>query len=364
MIVVDDGSKDRTAECALEAAAGDPRLRLIRQPNRGKAAALNNALAEAKGEIVVTIDADTAIDPQAISRLVRHFANPKVGAVAGNVKVANRDRWITRWQALEYVTSQNLEKRAFDLLDCITVVPGALGAWRTSVLRDVGGLTADTVAEDADLTIAVRRRGWRIRYEDGAIGWTQAPENAKGLVSQRFRWTYGTLQAVSKHRDTLLRPRYGSLGFVALPNILLFQILLPVFSPVIDLLFLGSLLLFGLSKLGLGRMPELWTGDDLLRAAIFLVAFMVIDFLTGVLAFALERDEEWTLLAAFLFQRFYYRQLMYWVLVRSLMAALKGSRRRLARPGDGASSLIRPVAELSRVSGRALPHRSACRADS
>jgi len=324
LIVVDDGSADATSERALAAAAGDPRLQLIRQPNRGKAAALNRALAEASGEIVVTIDADTAVEPAAIGLLVRHFADRGVGAVAGNVKVGNRDRWITRWQALEYVTSQNLEKRAFDLLNCITVVPGALGAWRAAILREVGGLTPDTVAEDADLTIAVRRRGWRIRYEERAIGWTQAPEDVKGLIVQRFRWTYGTLQAVSKHRNTLLRPRYGSLGFVALPNVLLFQILLPVFSPVIDLLFLGSLLLFALSHLHIARIPELWTADDLLRATVFLVAFMLIDFLTGVLAFALERDEEWSLLASFLFQRFYYRQLMYVVLVRSLLAALQG----------------------------------------
>ena len=324
LIVVDDGSRDATAELALAAAAGDPRLRLVRQPNRGKAAALNNALALAQGTIVVTIDADTSVDPAAIGRLVRHFGDPHVGAVAGNVKVANRDRWITRWQALEYVTSQNLEKRAFDLLNCITVVPGALGSWRTAVLREVGGLTPDTVAEDADLTIAVRRRGWKIRYDDGAIGWTQAPEDARTLVSQRFRWTFGTLQAVWKHRDTLLRPRFGTLGLVALPNILLFQILLPVFSPLIDLLFLGSLALFALSHLGISRFPELWTAEDVTRAAVFFVAFMVIDFLTGVLAFALEKDEEWSLLAAFLFQRFYYRQLMYVVLLRSLLAAVQG----------------------------------------
>lgn len=324
LIVVDDGSQDATAEGALAAAAGDPRLRLVRQPNRGKAAALNHALGLAQGSIVVTIDADTAVDPAAITRLVRHFADERVGAVAGNVKVANRDRWITRWQALEYVTSQNLEKRAFDLLNCITVVPGALGSWRAAVLREVGGLTPDTVAEDADLTIAVRRRGWKIRYEAGAIGWTQAPEDARTLVSQRFRWTFGTLQAVWKHRDTLLRPRFGTLGLVALPNILLFQILLPVFSPLIDLLFLGSLALFGLSRLHISHFPELWTAEDVTRAAVFFVAFMVIDFLTGVLAFALEKDEDWSLLAAFVFQRFYYRQLMYVVLLRSLLAALQG----------------------------------------
>jgi peptidoglycan-N-acetylglucosamine deacetylase len=324
LIVVDDGSRDATSEKALAAASGDPRFRLVRQVNRGKAAALNHALAEARGSIVVTIDADTAVDPAAVRRLARHFADPKVGAVAGNVKVANRDRWITRWQALEYVTSQNLEKRAFDLLDCITVVPGALGAWRTGILREIGGLTPDTVAEDADLTIAVRRRGWRIRYEEHAVSWTQAPEDAKGLVAQRFRWTFGTLQAVWKHRDTMFRPKHGTLGFVALPNVFLFQILLPIFSPLIDLLFLGSLALYFLAKLHVGRLPELWTGEDVARAAIFFVVFMVIDLLTGVLAFALEKDEEWSLLASFLLQRFYYRQLMYLVLVRSLLAAVQG----------------------------------------
>jgi cellulose synthase/poly-beta-1,6-N-acetylglucosamine synthase-like glycosyltransferase/peptidoglycan/xylan/chitin deacetylase (PgdA/CDA1 family)/spore germination protein YaaH len=324
VIVVDDGSSDATAERATAAGAGDARLRVLQQPNRGKAVALNLALAEAKGEIVVTIDADTAVEPDAIRRLVAHFADPEVGAVAGNVKVANRDRWITRWQALEYVTSQNLEKRAFDLLNCITVVPGALGSWRSAVLRDIGGLTSDTVAEDADLTIAVRRRGWRIRYDDHALGWTQAPEDAKGLVAQRFRWTFGTLQAVYKHRDTVLRPRFGTLGLVALPNVLVFQILLPIFSPLIDLLFFGSLALFGLSQLSVTHVPELWTTNDVARAAVFFLAFLAIDFVTGVLAFALEKDEEWTLLASFLFQRFYYRQLMYVVLVRALLAALQG----------------------------------------
>ena len=324
VIVVDDGSRDKTAERATAAGAGDPRLRVLTQPNRGKAAALNLALEQAQGAVVVTIDADTAVEPDAIRRLVAHFADPAVGAVAGNVKVGNRDRWITRWQALEYVTSQNLEKRAFDLLNCITVVPGALGSWRAAVLRDVGGLTPDTVAEDADLTIAVRRRGWRIRYDDHAIGWTQAPEDAKGLVAQRFRWTFGTLQAVWKHRDTMLRPRYGTLGLVALPNVLVFQILLPVFSPIIDLLFVASLALFGLSQLQMTHVPELWTTNDVARAAVFFLAFLVIDFLTGVLAFILEKDEDWTLLGSFLFQRFYYRQLMYVVLVRALLAALQG----------------------------------------
>ncbi len=237
VVVVDDGSTDRTAELLDTRFGGDPRVRIIHQPNQGKSAALTHAMREARSQILVTIDADTTIAPNAIDRLVRHFADPHVGAVAGNVKVGNRNRWLTRWQALEYITSQNLEKRAFDLLNCIPVVPGALSAWRAEAIASAGGFTADTVAEDTDLTIAIRRTGWRITYDEDAIGWTEAPESAEALIRQRFRWTFGTLQSFWKHRDTLGRPKYGMLGFVALPNIFLFQLLLPLVSPIIDLLF-------------------------------------------------------------------------------------------------------------------------------
>ncbi|MGC1107053.1 MAG: glycosyltransferase, partial [Candidatus Acidiferrales bacterium] len=146
VIIVDDGSSDHTSERVLESFGHDPRVRLLRQANYGKSAALNHALAEASGEVVITIDADTVVDPEAIPRLVRHFADSRIGAVAGNVKVMNRNRWLTRWQALEYITSQNLEKRAFDVLNCIPVVPGAVGAWRAEVMRSCGGFAGDTVA--------------------------------------------------------------------------------------------------------------------------------------------------------------------------------------------------------------------------
>ena len=213
-------------------------MRLITQPNRGKPAALNHGLAAATGEIVVTIDADTSVNRDAVTKLVRHFADPRVAAVAGNVKVMNRNNWLTRWQALEYITSQNLEKRAFDLLNCIPVVPGAVGAWRTDLSRSHGGFSRDTVAEDTDLTMTLRRQGWKILYDEDAIGYTEAPETVEALIKQRFRWTFGTIQAVWKHLDTLGRKKYGSLGWIAMPNIFLFQILLPLVSPVIDLLFL------------------------------------------------------------------------------------------------------------------------------
>jgi len=325
IIVVDDGSTDRTGALLDEHFSSDPRVQIIHQVNRGKSAALSNALSHVQTEIVVTIDADTEIEPDAIRKLLRHFSDPKTGAVAGNVKVGNRSRWLTRWQALEYITSQNMEKRAFDLLNCITVVPGALGAWRKKAIEDAGGITADTVAEDADLTIAIRRLGWSVSYEEEAIAWTEAPETPGALIRQRFRWTFGTLQSFWKHSDTLFRPKFGTLGWIALPNIFVFQIALPLISPIIDLLFLGSVALWGMEKLHASWLPTIpATTDNLLRSVFFFLGFLLIDVLTCVIAFALERKEDWTLLVPVLLQRFYYRQLMYVVLFRSVKEAVSG----------------------------------------
>jgi peptidoglycan-N-acetylglucosamine deacetylase len=325
IIVVNDGSTDKTGELLDANFSHEPRVRIIHQVNRGKAAALHLATTLAETEIVVTIDADTEVEPDAIRKLLRHFSDPTVGAVAGNVKVGNRSRWLTRWQALEYITSQNMEKRAFDLLNCITVVPGALGAWRKKTIDAAGGITADTVAEDADLTIAIRRLGWRISYDEEAIAWTEAPETAGQLIRQRFRWTFGTLQSFWKHSSTLFRPKHGTLGWVALPNIFVFQLALPLISPIIDLLFLGSVALWALEKLHLSWLPAIHSNDaDVLRSVFFFIGFLLIDVFTCVLAFALERKEDWTLLVPVLLQRFYYRQLMYVVLFRSVKEAVHG----------------------------------------
>lgn len=325
IIVVNDGSTDKTRELLDDNFGREARVKIIHQVNRGKSASLSSAIAQADTEIVVTIDADTEIEPDAIAKLLRHFSDPKIGAVAGNVKVGNRSRWLTRWQALEYITSQNMEKRAFDLLNCITVVPGALGAWRKKAIEAAGGITADTVAEDADLTIAIRRLGWRISYDEEAIAWTEAPETAGALIRQRFRWTFGTLQTFWKHSDTLLRPKYGTLGFIALPNIFVFQLALPLISPIIDLLFLGSVAIWALEKMHVSWLFTLRaTNEDLMRSVLFFIGFLLIDVLTCVLAFALERKEDWTLLFPVLLQRFYYRQLMYVVLFRSVKEAVSG----------------------------------------
>src|SRR6204780_943727 len=241
IIVIDDGSTDRTSEGAGEAypeeiAAG--MLTVLRTVNGGKAEALNFAVADLEEEFYVGIDADTVLAADAVSKLICHFADPRIGAVAGNAKVGNRVNLWTRWQALEYITSQNFERRALDLLGAVSVVPGAIGAWRVSAVHEAGGYQVDTVAEDADLTMALLRNGYRVEYEDRALAFTEAPTSANALMRQRFRWSFGILQAVFKHKKVFARK--GALGFVALPNIVIFQILLPLVSPLIDIMFVAG----------------------------------------------------------------------------------------------------------------------------
>ncbi|MEO9077997.1 MAG: glycosyltransferase, partial [Rhodanobacter sp.] len=201
VIVVDDGSIDATSAVVREHYGDEPRVRLLTIPNSGKAHAVNTALQESHGAVVVALDADTQFEPETIPRLVRWFADPKVGAVAGNAKVGNRINLITVWQALEYITAQNLERRALAALGAITVVPGAVGAWRRDALEQLGGFPADTLAEDQDLTLAIQKAGYHTLFDAEAIAWTEAPDSARGLARQRFRWSYGTLQCLWKHRD-------------------------------------------------------------------------------------------------------------------------------------------------------------------
>ena len=324
-LVIDDGSLDRTRELVREefgarSARETDFAAESRQAGRAESRRWRRLQASSWSQ---STRIRSSI-PRRSRKLVRNFADARVGAVAGNVKVMNRNRWLTRWQALEYITSQNLEKRAFDLLNCIPVVPGAVGAWRADLVRSCEGFSKDTVAEDTDLTITIRRSGWKILYDEDAIGHTEVPETVEALIRQRFRWTFGTIQAVWKHRDTLGRKKYGSLGLIALPNIFLFQILLPLVSPVLDSLFLISLVLWGLAQFHFTRLPQLWTAQDVERSLVFFAIFMFVDLMTCVIAFALEKHEDWTLLAPLLIQRFYYRQMMYVVLFRALREAVRG----------------------------------------
>ncbi|HYA24452.1 MAG TPA: glycosyltransferase [Terriglobales bacterium] len=330
VIVIDDGSRDRTLEVARAAFADEERsgrVLILTKPNSGKADALNFGLQHLREEeIFVGIDADTVIAPNAISLLVPHFLNPKVAAVAGNAKVGNRVNLWTRWQALEYITSQNFERRALNTLGAVSVVPGAIGAWRTSAVLEAGGYHTDTVAEDADLTMALLRRGYRVEYEDLALAYTEAPINANGLMRQRFRWSFGILQSVWKHRAVFARK--GVLGWVALPNIVIFQILLPVVSPFIDLMFAVGAAWYYLQKY---FHPDSTDPASFHRLVLFFAAFLIIDFITSAIAFALERRqpearEDVGLLSQVWLQRFAYRQLFSIVLFKTLKRAIEGQR--------------------------------------
>ena len=327
VIVIDDGSLDRTAEVAAaayaqEIAAG--RVQVLTKPNGGKAAALNYALDRIGEEIYVGIDADTVIAADAISKLIPHFEDAKIGAIAGNAKVGNRVNLWTRWQALEYITSQNFERRALNLFHVITVVPGAIGAWRTAPVKAAGGYPLNTVAEDADLTMGLLEAGWKVDYEDRALAFTEAPIDAKGLMRQRFRWSFGTLQAVWKHRAAFVRNK--AMGLFALPNILIFQMFLPLVSPFIDIMFLAGIINFLVDR---HYHPEAASAASFEKLLGYFGAFLLIDFITSSMAFSLERrhpankGDGWLLFHIWL-QRFAYRQVFSIVLFKTLKRAIDG----------------------------------------
>jgi len=326
-IVIDDGSKDRTAEVAREAYAAEiaaGRVIVLSKENGGKAAALNYALEHLEEEIYVGIDADTVIAPDAIARLIPHFADSQIGAVAGNARVGNRVNLWTSWQALEYITSQNFERRALDLFNVVTVVPGAIGAWRTSLVRDLGGYPINTVAEDADLTMNLLEHRYKVIYEDRALAFTEAPVDVKGLVRQRFRWSFGILQAVFKHRMAFVRNK--RMGLFALPNILIFQMMLPLVSPFIDLMFLSGVGAYFLNRF---YHPEAASMGNLEKLLAYFGSFMLIDFVISAIAFSLERRHPankgngWLLFHIWL-QRFAYRQVFSIVLFKTVKRAIDG----------------------------------------
>lgn len=323
VLVLDDGSKDRTAQQVLEHFADDPRVTLLSFENGGKARAVNRGLAVARGEYVVALDADTLFPPETIGRLARWFQDEDVGAVAGNAIVGNRVNIVTRWQALEYVTAQNLERRALAALGAVTVVPGAVGAWRKRVLDDLGGYPSDTLAEDQDLTIACQRAGWKVAFDSEARAYTEAPDTVGGLLKQRFRWSFGTLQCVWKHRGALFSRKTPVLGFIALPQIWLFQIVLAVAAPLVDLAVVWSLI-SGLY--GAVAHPVEWRPDDMLLGLTYWAVFIAVDLAAGALGMAMERRAPWRDLPFLPVQRFGYRQLMYYVVVKSVVTAIQGGR--------------------------------------
>ncbi|MFJ4537592.1 bifunctional polysaccharide deacetylase/glycosyltransferase family 2 protein [Streptomyces tibetensis] len=318
VIVVDDGSHDGTADLAQSLALEN--VTVVRQPNGGKPSALNNGVLRASHDLVVMLDADTVFAPSTVGRLVQPFADPRVGAVAGNAKVGNRRRLLGRWQHIEYVMGFNLDRRMYDLLHCMPTIPGAVGAFRVEALRDAGMMSADTLAEDTDITMALHRAGWEIRYVPDALAWTEAPVSLRQLWRQRYRWSYGTMQAAWKHRHALVeRGPAGRFGRLGLPVLAVFQILTPLLAPLIDLLALYGLV-FGNPL----TTVLAWSG------------VLAVQAVCAAYAFHLD-GEPLRPLWALPLQQIVYRQVMYLVLVQACLTAINGYRlpwQRLSRSGD------------------------------
>lgn len=306
IIFIDDGSSDQTLEVVKNAFENHTQVTILHKPNGGKASALNYGIGHTDAPILVCIDADTKLKPDAVERMAMHFIKEEVGAVAGNVKVGNEINLITRWQSIEYTTSQNMDRKAFSLLNAITVVPGAIGAFRKSAVLEAGGFTSDTLAEDCDLTIRILREGYIISNENGAIAMTEAPESIKQFLKQRFRWTFGVLQTFWKNRDAIFNSAYKNLGFIALPDILLFKYIIPLFSPFADLLMLLGLLTGSAGEIGF-----------------YYSIFLAVDIILAAFAFSGEKESYWKLIWL-IPQRIIYRWLLLWVLFKTMRKAVKG----------------------------------------
>jgi cellulose synthase/poly-beta-1,6-N-acetylglucosamine synthase-like glycosyltransferase/peptidoglycan/xylan/chitin deacetylase (PgdA/CDA1 family) len=318
VIVVDDGSTDETA--ALVEELDLPMVRLIRQPNSGKPAALNTGVAAASHELIVMMDGDTVFEPATVRELVQPFGDPRIGAVAGNAKVGNRDTLIGAWQHIEYVMGFNLDRRMYDVLDCMPTIPGAVGAFRRGAVIEVGGMSDDTLAEDTDVTMALHRAGWKIVYAENARAWTEAPGSMSQLWSQRYRWSYGTMQAMWKHRHAMVeRGPAGRFGRIGLPFVTLFMVVTPLLAPAIDIsMVYGCFFVDPYKSLG---------------------AWFAVLLLQGFCAwwsFRLDREKSWYLITLPV-QQVVYRVLMYMVLLQSWITALTGGRLRwqkLRRTGE------------------------------
>jgi cellulose synthase/poly-beta-1,6-N-acetylglucosamine synthase-like glycosyltransferase/peptidoglycan/xylan/chitin deacetylase (PgdA/CDA1 family) len=324
IIVVDDGSTDGTAD--IVEALALPQVRVIRKPNGGKPSALNTGIDAARGGIIVMVDGDTVFEQDTVERLIQPFADAAVGAVSGNTKVANRGGVIGAWQHIEYVVGFNLDRRLFDVAQCMPTVPGAIGAFRIETLRRVGGVSDDTLAEDTDLTMAICRDGWRVVYQEDAKAWTEAPASLGALWRQRYRWCYGTLQAMWKHRGALLQGgAAGRFGRRGLGYLLVLQVILPLFAPVVDVFAV-----YGLLFLNPLWIITLW------------LAFLAVQLGMAVYAFRMDGESLkplWTLPL----QQVVYRQMMYLVVIQSVFTALAGTRLRWQRMQRYGSLTVPPA---------------------
>ena len=316
IIVVDDGSTDMTLEIAKQYTKYG--VKVYHKENGGKWSAINYGLKFAKGDVVVTTDADCVVGRDSLKELVKRFSDPKVVAVAGNIKVLNRENLITKCQALEYVLSISIFRRALDLTGAVPVVPGSLGAFRRRALQGVGLYDKDTFVEDFDLTTKLLKMGSTVQASTFALAYTEAPATLRDLYRQRMRWYRGNLQTHVKHRDAFTNPRYSFLQRLSLPFILTWMTLLPVAGVVV----LAASILAVLS------------GAYIQVATLFLV-FVALQMLQSLIA--LEIDEEDRKLAVYapLFVIGYKQLIDFFTLkaVFDLLTKRKGTWTRVRRIG-------------------------------
>lgn len=230
IVVIDDGSTDSTLDVANRYCK---KAKVLHKENGGKASAINYGLAFANGEIIVVVDADTIVGRGALKGMARGFRNENVAAVAGDIKVRNRTNWLTWCQALEYVVSIQVVRRAFDFFGAVTVVPGALGAFRRHVFEQSGNYDKDTIVEDFDQTIKALKSGQIVKATTEALAYTEAPNTLRDFYKQRIRWYRGNIQTFLKHSDALTNPRYGVLYKLSFPFMLISMLIIPALGMVV-----------------------------------------------------------------------------------------------------------------------------------
>lgn len=313
VIAVNDGSKDRTLSILKDFANQWPQLRVINQDNTGKSSAINNGINHACGvsTVIVTMDADTLFRTETIRMLARHFADDphgrRIGAVAGHVKVGNRRNILTAWQSLEYISGICVTRMAERMLNAISIVPGACSAWSREALKEIGGFSDDTMAEDCDATLDLQRLGYKILQENNAIADTEAPETIRALAKQRKRWTFGNTQALWKHRAMLFRPKYGALGMVALPY--------AAVSLLVPLLFMPLTLVAAGMSLAQGNWHSI---------ALFAALVAILHMVISITAVAMARERPWHLLVVPIY-RLIYEPLRAYLLYASAYRVIKGT---------------------------------------
>ncbi|HEX2841224.1 glycosyltransferase [Hyphomicrobium sp.] len=338
VIVVDDGSTDNTAAVAAAAFVHDPRVKVFKKSNGGKADAANFALAQTESEIVVALDADGVLAPNAIELLVRHFENPRVGAVAGTAVVGNKGKLLTRFQDLEYLVGQYLDRRALTLFNANSVVPGAIGAWRRAALLQIGGYDTDTLAEDCDATFSLIRAGWIVHYEPAAETLTEAPETVHALLKQRRRWMFGMLQVLAKNLKVMRSGPY-CLGWLTMPHVLCFGYLIALATPILVASFIIEA---GVQFLQWSQSTDPEFSYEVSASFKWWIGMSIADLVAvGAALYVAGIKHVTRRIPLFMLQRTIYLPLLYWIAFETVFAALKGKIVRwnkLKRTGSVAAS--------------------------